>query len=67
MAMAIMSTGEILLTVNAARRSDNATNTSVAAKTSAEARVRMPSDTASPEATIAAASPHAAHAGSAGT
>src|SRR5580658_1164515 len=65
-ATASMSTGASLLTVNAASRSDKATKTRVVAKTSADARVRIPRETERPATTIVIASDHAAHDGSAG-
>src|SRR5689334_6022281 len=66
-AIASISTGESLLTVKAASRSERATKASVAAKISAALRVRHPSATATPETTIATAIHHAAQVGSGGT
>src|SRR5579859_2688028 len=58
-AIARTTAGDILLTVNAARRSDTATNARVAANTSALGRVLYPSEQASPDATIVAATSQA--------
>ena len=62
-----ISTGESLVTVKALRRSESPTKASVAAKTSAAYRARKPTQTASPETNITAATVHAAPSGKPGT
>src|SRR4051812_6102181 len=65
-ASATMTAGESLLTVNAASRSDMATNASVAANSAAARLANQPADVARPEPTITTATAKASEVGSGG-